>query len=465
MSLKVGNCRPGRSVVGWRLLDTTVRAVLGTGRVSEAGLPGVTRPRPSRRKAAWSGGGPTPVVLLGDSRHETGTAGSVRRRLPGCGRPCGRRGNAVSGSARQGAHPPRYDRRADPPSCSPTPAPETGLGAAALDDLRAVAEHGRAGNGRFFGYVMGSGEPVGALGDLLRVRDQPERDGLAVGSGNCGDRARGGLLAGRRRSAAPASAGHSPAAGRSRNLMGLAMAREARRSGQRHGGRRWVSSTPPPRCTCPSGRPSRLLGLGRDNLRLLPADDDCRITGDALRRAVAADRSAGPDAAGRRRECRHHRDRGGGPARRAGCGSQGRGPVGPRRRRLRLAGGDGGAGEVPGDRRRRLGVDGRPQVAVPAARLQRPALPRPSRRTAYVLPHRRLRRLVERRSCRGRRVLRGDHRAVPAGSGTEAVAVAALPRPGVPSGPPSPGTCGRPRLLADLSRPRARPWSGWPTFR
>src|SRR4029079_5969982 len=40
--------------------------------------------------------------------------------------------------------------------------PERGLGAAALDDLVAVADHSRAGNGRFFGYVMGSGEPVGA---------------------------------------------------------------------------------------------------------------------------------------------------------------------------------------------------------------------------------------------------------------------------------------------------------------
>jgi aromatic-L-amino-acid/L-tryptophan decarboxylase len=31
------------------------------------------------------------------------------------------------------------------------PPPETGVGAAALDDLRAVAQHSRAGNGRFFG--------------------------------------------------------------------------------------------------------------------------------------------------------------------------------------------------------------------------------------------------------------------------------------------------------------------------
>src|SRR3954451_2415769 len=46
------------------------------------------------------------------------------------------------------------------------PLPEEGLGAAALDDLAAVGELGRAGNARFFGYVLGSGEPVGAIADL-----------------------------------------------------------------------------------------------------------------------------------------------------------------------------------------------------------------------------------------------------------------------------------------------------------
>ncbi len=41
------------------------------------------------------------------------------------------------------------------------------------------------------------------------------------------------------------------------------------------------------------GKAVGLLGLGRDNLRLLPAGDDCRVSADVLRRAVAADRSAG----------------------------------------------------------------------------------------------------------------------------------------------------------------------------
>jgi aromatic-L-amino-acid decarboxylase len=47
------------------------------------------------------------------------------------------------------------------------PAPEHGLGAGALEALAEVAQHSRIGNGRFFGYVMGSGEPVGALGDFF----------------------------------------------------------------------------------------------------------------------------------------------------------------------------------------------------------------------------------------------------------------------------------------------------------
>src|SRR6516164_7755245 len=44
---------------------------------------------------------------------------------------------------------------------------EKGLGAQALEALPDVIGHSRAQNGRFFGYVLGSGEPVGALADLL----------------------------------------------------------------------------------------------------------------------------------------------------------------------------------------------------------------------------------------------------------------------------------------------------------
>src|SRR3954451_1467208 len=47
------------------------------------------------------------------------------------------------------------------------PIPERGRAAAAFDDFAAIADNIRPGNGRFFGYVLGSGEPVAAIADLL----------------------------------------------------------------------------------------------------------------------------------------------------------------------------------------------------------------------------------------------------------------------------------------------------------
>ncbi len=41
------------------------------------------------------------------------------------------------------------------------------MGAAALDDLQAVIDASRLPTPRFFGYVLGSGEPIAAAADLL----------------------------------------------------------------------------------------------------------------------------------------------------------------------------------------------------------------------------------------------------------------------------------------------------------
>jgi aromatic-L-amino-acid decarboxylase len=46
------------------------------------------------------------------------------------------------------------------------PLPEEGVGEAALRDLEAISEHLRAPTGRRLPYVLGSGDPIGALGDL-----------------------------------------------------------------------------------------------------------------------------------------------------------------------------------------------------------------------------------------------------------------------------------------------------------
>ena len=45
--------------------------------------------------------------------------------------------------------------------------PERGMGEEARSELTEVMRLSRAQNGRFFGYVLGSGEPVGAVADLL----------------------------------------------------------------------------------------------------------------------------------------------------------------------------------------------------------------------------------------------------------------------------------------------------------
>src|SRR5205823_1712719 len=45
--------------------------------------------------------------------------------------------------------------------------PEAGLRHDALALLPELREHSRAQNGRFFGYVLGSAEPIAALGDFL----------------------------------------------------------------------------------------------------------------------------------------------------------------------------------------------------------------------------------------------------------------------------------------------------------
>ncbi|HET9331098.1 MAG TPA: aminotransferase class V-fold PLP-dependent enzyme [Steroidobacteraceae bacterium] len=169
--------------------------------------------------------------------------------------------------------------------------PETGLGAAALGALGAVLERSRAPTGRFYGYVLGSGEPVAALADLLASvlnqnvtawRSAPaavtiERQvvqGLAAAIGCAGFS--GSLCGG----------------GSMANLMGLAMAREARLPANEHGARPGVVyASSEVHMSIPKAM--GLLGLGRTNLRMLPADADFRLPLEALRAAVQSDRAAG----------------------------------------------------------------------------------------------------------------------------------------------------------------------------
>jgi aromatic-L-amino-acid decarboxylase len=169
--------------------------------------------------------------------------------------------------------------------------PETGLGPAALDDLTSVAEHSRVGNGRFFGYVMGSGEPVAALGDLFA--SVINQNGTAWRSGPATaviERTVVSWLA--QAVGCEGFGGTFTSGGSLANLMGLAMAREAMAPANDAGAAPGVvyAST---EVHMSIGKAVALLGLGRDNLRLIPAGGDDRLSADALRAAVAADRTAG----------------------------------------------------------------------------------------------------------------------------------------------------------------------------
>jgi glutamate/tyrosine decarboxylase-like PLP-dependent enzyme len=166
------------------------------------------------------------------------------------------------------------------------------MGAAALDDLVKVIDTSRAQGPRFFGYVLGSAEPVAAGADLLASvlnqnvtawRSAPAAVSLeqlvvgwlaqAVGcTGFSGSLTGGGSLA---------------------NLMALAMAREARLPANEHGIRQLGTVYASEQVHMSIPKAVALLGIGRDNLRLIPCDDNFRIRTDLLRHAIDADVRAG----------------------------------------------------------------------------------------------------------------------------------------------------------------------------
>ncbi|HZW89606.1 MAG TPA: pyridoxal-dependent decarboxylase, partial [Myxococcaceae bacterium] len=107
------------------------------------------------------------------------------------------------------------------------PLPEEGLGPAALDALPRVVALSRPPSPRFFGYVLGSGEPVAALADLLvSVLNQNVTAWRSAPAAVALERA---LLANLALAlGCPGFRGSLCGGGSMANLMGLAMARESR---------------------------------------------------------------------------------------------------------------------------------------------------------------------------------------------------------------------------------------------
>jgi aromatic-L-amino-acid decarboxylase len=171
--------------------------------------------------------------------------------------------------------------------------PKQGLKREALAQIDTIARNSRAQNGRFFGYVLGSGEPVAALGDLLASvlnqnvtawRSAPAAvsientvvSWLAEAIGCAGFR--GSLTGG----------------GSSANLMALAMAREAKlpANAQGLGSRRGiVYASEEVHMSIPKS--VALLGIGYDNLRLIPTDETFHLIPQELERTILRDQAAG----------------------------------------------------------------------------------------------------------------------------------------------------------------------------
>ena len=171
------------------------------------------------------------------------------------------------------------------------PLPEAGLQGAALEMLEDVVAMIRPPSPRFYGYVLGSGEPVAALGDLLASilnqnvtawRSSPAAVAIekqvigwlatAVGCSGYG----GSLCSG-------ASAA---------NLMALAMARDTKLPPAGRGTRAAiVYASSEVHMSIPKA--VALLGLGRENLRQVPCDGSWRMNVGALEAAIEKDIAAG----------------------------------------------------------------------------------------------------------------------------------------------------------------------------
>jgi aromatic-L-amino-acid decarboxylase len=171
------------------------------------------------------------------------------------------------------------------------PLPEQGMGNGALDDLGAVMASVRVTGPRFFGYVLGSGEPIGAAADLLvSVLNQNVTAWRSSPSAVTIECIVVGWLA--EAIGCTGFTGSLTGGGSSANLMGLAMAREARLPANESGARPGtVYVSEQVHMSIPKA--IALLGIGRENLRLIPCDDNFKIRVDLLRASVERDVRAG----------------------------------------------------------------------------------------------------------------------------------------------------------------------------
>jgi Pyridoxal-dependent decarboxylase conserved domain len=160
-------------------------------------------------------------------------------------------------------------------------------GDAVLLDLATLAEHVRAPTGRRLPYVVGSGDPVGALGDFYAsVLNQNVTAWRSAPAAVAIERTVLGWLA--EAIGCSGFAGSFTSGGSLGNLKALAMAREAHAPANEEGAQPGVVyASEEVHMSIPKA--VGMLGLGRANLRLVGVDENMRIDVPALETAETPD--------------------------------------------------------------------------------------------------------------------------------------------------------------------------------
>ena len=165
--------------------------------------------------------------------------------------------------------------------------PIEGMGARAFDLLPKVFEYSRPSSPRFFGYIFGSGEPIGALGDFASsVLNQNATAWRSAPSSTTIERTVIRWLA--EAIGCSGFTGSFTLGGSSANLMGLCMAREAKAPANQagvQGGVIYCSTE----AHMSNLKAAALLGLGLDAVRLIDVDDAFQMQVKTLRQAIIND--------------------------------------------------------------------------------------------------------------------------------------------------------------------------------
>ncbi|HEY7098326.1 MAG TPA: pyridoxal-dependent decarboxylase [Terriglobales bacterium] len=174
------------------------------------------------------------------------------------------------------------------------PRPDQGIGAETLAALTDIANYSRIQNGRFFGYVLGSGEPVAAVADLFAsVLNQNLTAWRSGPAAITIERTVVEWIA--QALGCDSFVGNLTGGGSSANLAGLAMAREAKLAVNEIGlaGQKRCAVYMSREAHMSIGKSVALLGMGRENLRLIDIDDEFRMIPTELDQAIAKDEANG----------------------------------------------------------------------------------------------------------------------------------------------------------------------------